>query len=228
MAGHRSIAPLHRLALLLAASLLMALGATGCGGGGEEATPASLKPLLLPVAQLKPLQLERTFGWDNPTDFTTQGVFLPEATPPSEAIAAMDDANFEAAAGQEMRPKGGSPDVHVDVARFGSADGARQALSYLHGQDLQHPCFASCSVSPRPLTVKGVPSSEGVYQAPNGIKPPPGSGPFERYVLEFAIGPDLFIVDANGGPGDTPPAQFDAGARTVYRYAAKQLGTQSP
>jgi hypothetical protein len=114
----------------------------------------------------------------------------------------------------------------VDVARFDSADGASQALRYLHGQDLQHPCFASCSVSPQPLTVKGVPSSEAVHQAPNGVKPPPGSGPFERYVLEFTIGPDLFIVDANGGPGDTPPAQFDAGARTVYRYAAKQLATQ--
>lgn len=149
---------------------------------------------------------------------------MPEALPPSKAIAAIDDAGFEAGAGQLIFPKGGGPQIHVGVAGFDSSDGASKAVDYLHEQDLQQPCFAACTVTPRDLTVKGIPNSKAVHQVPNPGKPPPGSEKFERWVIEFAIGPDLYIVDTTGDPGAVPKARFEQGAQQVYQYAAKQSG----
>jgi hypothetical protein len=196
--------------------------AVGCGGGGDETTSAaSLQSLLLPAAQLKPLVLRQKFAWDNPTDYVAQGVSLPETSPPSKTIAAVEDAGFNSAAGQDLTPKSPGVQVHVLVANFDSSDGARQALDELHAQDLQQPCAAACTVDPRPFKLTGIPNSEAIHQVPNGNKPPPGSRPFERFVVEFTIGSDLYTVDASGGPGDIPAARFSQGADTVYKYAFK-------
>ena len=206
--------------LLLVA--VVAVLAVGCGGGSDETTSAAdLNGVLLPPAQLKQLVLEQTFAWNNATDYVAQGVSLPETSPPSKTIAAVEDAGFNAAAGQSMTPKAGGVQVHVLVASFDSSDGARQARHELHQQDLQQPCAAACTVDPRPFKLAGIPNSEAVHQVPNGNKPPPGSQPFERFVVEFTIGSDLYTVDASGGPGDIPPARFVQGSQMVYEYARK-------
>jgi hypothetical protein len=207
------------LAGLICAAL--ALGA-GCGGD-DETSPASLKAQLVPASQLR-LKVEEPFEWDNPIDFIVDGVLIPAGTKHSDAIEEIDDFGFEAGYGEILRPRGGGPDIHLDVAKFDSDDGARDARDYLHQQDLQQPCFAACSVNPEDLDVNGVPNLEGVHQVPlPKAQIPPGAGPpFERFVVEFTIGPYLYIVDAGGAPGDTPPRRFASGTKIVYEYASQR------
>jgi hypothetical protein len=207
----------------LLAALTCAALAVGVGcGGDDETSPASLKDQLVPASQLR-LEVERPFEWDNPIDFTVDGVFLPEGTKHSDAIEEIDDFGFEAGYGELLRPTGGGPDIHFEVAKFDSDDGAADARDYLHQQDLQQPCFAACTVNPEDLDVNGVPGLKGVHQVPlPKAQIPPGAGPpFERFVVEFTIGPYLYIVDAAGDPGDTPPARFARGTKSVYEYASE-------
>jgi hypothetical protein len=207
------------LAGLICAAL--ALGA-GCGGD-DETSPASLKSRLVPASQLR-LEVVQPFEWDNSIDFSVEGVLLPAATKPSAAVDEIDDAGFDAGDGEILRPKGGGPDIHVAVVKFDSDDGAVEIRDYLHGQDLQQPCFEACTVNPKELELKGVPNSKAVHQVPlpKSQIPPGAPPPFERYVAEFTIGPYLYIADAGGAPGDTPPARFQRGVRTVYEYASKR------
>src|SRR4051812_27306386 len=169
---------------------------------------SDVKARLLPPAQLKPLTQERAFLWENAIDFVGQGVTLPEGTPPSEAVEAVEDAGFSVGAGQQLASEG-APVARISVAKFDSTDGATEAQNYLHGQDMQHPCFKSCSVDTHAFTIKGIPGSKGVRQSPNGIEPPPGSQPFERDLTEFTIGEYLYLVEADGDPGSIPMAQLD-------------------
>jgi hypothetical protein len=203
------------LLLLVAAALL---GSCGSSGSSDQSSASEAKVRLLPASELKPLVQDRVLAWDNPIDFVGQGIALPEGTPPSEAVKAMEDAGFSVGAGQQFVSKGGVG-AHIDVAKFDSTDGARGALVYLHGQDLLHPCFTSCSVDTHRFTVKGVPGSTGVHQTPNGIKPPLGSHPFERDLAEFTIGEYLYVVEADGDPGSIPPARFDQGVEVLYQHA---------
>src|SRR5436190_5399654 len=120
MLRHRTMRDVVR-PLWLTTLLIGTLGA-GCGGGGgsSSVSPASLKSQLLPPSQLRPLKLERSFQWDNPTDFIVQGTVLPAQTAPTAAIAAM--SGFQAAAGDSLVPPGGGPPIPVDVAAFDSSD----------------------------------------------------------------------------------------------------------
>jgi hypothetical protein len=207
------------LAVLISAALAVGVGC----GGDNETSPASLKAQLVPASQLR-LKVEEPFEWDNPIDFTVDGVFLPAGTKPSDAIEEIEDFGFEAGYGELLRPRGGGPDIHLEVAKFDSDDGARDARDYLHQQDLQQPCFAACTVNPEDLNVEGVPDLKGVHQVPlPKAQVPAGAGPpFERFVVEFTIGPYLYIVDANGDPGDTPPGRFASGTKIVYEYASQR------
>lgn len=214
------ISPRPRNGLLLAALICagLAVGA-GCGGD-DETSPASLKAQLVPASQLR-LKVEEPFEWDNPIDFMVDGFLLPAQTRHSDAIEEVDDAGFDAGYGEVQSPEGGGPGFHIDVVKFDSDDGAAEIRDYLHKQDLLQPCYAACTVNPEPLEVKGIPNAKGVRQVPLKGKSPPGAGPpFERFVVEFTIGPYLYIVDAGGPPGAMPPARFLRGAKTVYEYAS--------
>jgi hypothetical protein len=212
-----------RTTFLLTAILTLAfVGAIGAGCGGDDEnggpSPKSLEGFLPPPAQLGQLRLERTLNWDNATDFVVQGTVLPEATAPSSAVAQMDDAGFAAGAGEILRPKGGGSPVNITAAAFDSADGATQAQTYLHEQDLTQPCFQACAVNPKELTIRGIPGATAVHQVPVD-RLPPGLRPFEAFAVEFTIGSDLFYAYASGDPGDIPPAVFEKGATSFYRYA---------
>jgi hypothetical protein len=209
------------LSLTLACLLALAAVAVGSGcGGGDDTSAASLKDQLLPAKQLSPLKIESNFEWDNPIDFVVQGLNLPESTAPSEVIGSIDDAGFEAAAGQLLATKQGDPTANVDVAGFDSEDGAREARDVLHQEDLKQPCIAECVVNPREYKAKGIPDSVGVHLVPIDRPAPPGLSKFEAYHVEFTIGKDLYVVEAFGPPGSIPEARFQSGAKTFYEYAS--------
>jgi hypothetical protein len=203
-------------AIALLAAMTMATVAA-CGDDDEDGvSPAALEERLFPESELRRLDLEvdRTFTWDNPTDFTVQGLFLPEATPPSDAIETIDDAGFEAAAGQFLRDAFG-----VGVAQFESEEGANEVRDYLHEQDLQQPCYAACVVEPREFELEGIPGATAVAQLPVEGELPPGTGPpFQRYVVEFTIGPYLYVGDASGPPRLDLESRFEEGVKALYDH----------
>jgi hypothetical protein len=191
----------------------------GCGGGDDQASPADLKPLLPPPSQLGPLKLEETFEADNAIDFIVLGYQQPEGTAPSEAEGKMDDAGFQAAAGERMIPKGGGAPAYADAVRFDSSEGAEEAQDYLHEQDLRQPCAGACVVAPQEFAINEIPGATAVHYVPTNSPPPPGMQPFEAYAVEFTDGSDLFYATASGDPGDISPQAFKKGAIGFYEYA---------
>ena len=208
---------------LVMVAIVAALLVAGCGDdddGGDAPAPGTLKALIPPAEDLGPLEVERTFTWDNATDFVVQGLFIPEGTAPSAAIESVEDAGFESGAGQLLTPRGGGAPSFVIVAAFDSEDGAAEAQEYLHDQDLEQPCFAACSVSPEEMSLSDVPGATAVHYVPLKGDLPPGIFPFEDYAAEFTIGENLFYAHAGGDPGDIAPKLFERGMTAFYEHAS--------
>ena len=162
----------------------------GCGGDDDGTSPASLTGELLPASEIPGFKVVREFEWDNPIDFVVEGLHLPEATPPSDAVEAFENAGFDAAAG-EFLVKGEpfqGPGAAVDVVQLGSDDDAREALDYVRSEALKQPCFAVCSVEGREFSVAGIPGAEGVELTPLPDPPPDAPPPFEGFSVGFTDG----------------------------------------
>jgi len=54
----------------------------------------------------------------------------------------------------------------------------------------------------------------------SGGELPPGLFPVEAYHAEFVIGPQLYVLQADGPPSSTFGAEFDKVVRTVYEAAS--------
>ena len=201
------------LASLLALTTAVA---TGCGGDGGGATPEALKAHL-PESKDLGLQTEREFEWTNATDYSVEGPGYSEGTKPSEWIDAIENAGFEAGAGAILVD--GST-LWLGAAEFDSEEGATEARDRLHEEDLKQPCFAACAVNPQDHEVAGIPDSVAVHQVPNPGPPPKGLHKFERYLLEFIIGSNLYFVQSDGPPGEMSPREFEKVAKSVYEQAS--------
>jgi hypothetical protein len=200
---------------------LAALVFAGCGGDDDGTSPASLTGELLPASEFPGFKVEREFEWDNPIDFVVEGFHLPEATPPSDAVEAFENAGFEAAAG-EFLVKGEpfqGPGAAVDVVQLGSDDDAREALDYVRSEALKQPCFAVCSVEAREFSVAGIPGAEGVQQTPLPEPPPDAPPPFESFGVGFTDGSRLYLVSAEGGPGQVKKDEVLSAAEALYDRA---------
>jgi hypothetical protein len=214
------------VALLLGTALAAVLsigGLVGCGGDGDKTSPASLRNRLLPASEIPGFKSERKFNWDNPIDFVHEGLPLPEATPLSQAVDAFENAGFEAGVGEGFvkgKPFEG-PRATVDVAQLGSDDDAREALDYARKEALKQPCFAVCSVDTKEFAVAGIPGAKGVQLTPQKEPPPDAPPPFEAYGIGFTIGPRLYLVNADGGPGQAKKSQVLSAAKALYERNAK-------
>jgi hypothetical protein len=200
-------------------AMLAAIGVAGCGDDDDDggASAAELKQRLVPAEDVQ-LEEDREFEWDNATDFVIQGLFVSELTAPSEYISAIEDAGFEAGAGEVLTSRDHSVTAFVDVAAFDSEEGATEARDAVHSEDLKQPCYAECTVTPTEYEVEGIPDSVAVHHVPNKAASPE-FGKFEAYHVEFTIGSDLYAVQASGGP-KVDEAEFLRGAKEVYEYAA--------
>jgi hypothetical protein len=221
--------------LCLASVALLAVAiASGCGGGNGGTSPSSLSAQLIPASQLR-LQKDQEFRWDNSIDFVFEGIFVPQSVPgtASKTVNAIDDAGFDAGAGEVLVPKGGGPEIHIDVAKFGSEGDAQDARDYLHTIDLEQPCPGKCDVQPKPGPTYGIPNAKAVHQVPiKTLPPPPGGGrpvpppgggpPLERRVIEFTIGPYLYLADGPTPPGEVSPGRWKQGVKMFYAYARKK------
>jgi hypothetical protein len=228
--GSTAVALLLRAAL--ASSVLCTGGLAGCGGDDDGTSPASLRSQLLPASEIHGFKSERKFEWDNPIDYVGQGLqgrILPESTPPSQAVDALEDAGFEAGVGNRFVAAEGNrfqgPEMAVDVVQFGSDDDARDALEYLGKEAEKPPCFGVCSVGIREFPVTGIPGATGVQLTPLPDPPPDAPPPFEAYGVGFTIGPRVYLVDAGGGLGQVEKSQIVSAAKALYHRNAKSDAT---
>jgi hypothetical protein len=212
-----------RLRNLLAIFALVVVALVGCGGDDDGTSPASLTGELLPASEVPGFKVEREFEWDNPIDFVVEGLHLPEATPPSDAVEAFENAGFDAAAGERLVVANGNPfeGPHgaVDVVQLGSDDDAREALDYVRREALKQPCFAVCSVEGREFSVAGIPGAEGVQLTPLPDPPPDAPHPFESFSVGFTDGPRLYLVSLDGGPGQVKKGEVLSAAKALYERA---------
>jgi hypothetical protein len=200
--------------------VLLALGLGACGDDNGGTSTSDLKSQLLPATDVKGFKVERTFEWDNSTDLAVQGLFLPEETAPSDAVGEIDDAGFDAAAGESLVVAKGKPfdgpRMQIDVIATGSDEDAKKLRDYLHGQDLKQPCFQVCSVNPSSIAVPGIPDAKGAQLVPQKEPPPNAPPPFQAYAVEFPIGDQLYFVGGGGGPGQIKKQQVLDAAKALY------------
>lgn len=203
---------------LLIASLLALL--TACGGGGKVSAK-SLQPRLLPASVVPGFVLARTLDWSNPVDLVGEGVALSGFTHPSAGVKAFQSAHLKGAAGEVLIQGSGLnvSEIHIGVAKLGSASDAVDVRSWMHRQDLQQPCFTACVFRPQAMKLSQVPGSAAVVQTTTGGKP--GSGP-ANYRAEFTIGPYLYWVWFQGDSTAKTKSNFESGLNRYYEHAKKQ------
>jgi hypothetical protein len=206
-------------------------GLIGCGEDDDDTSPASLRSHLLPASEIPGFRIEHKFAWDNPIDLVAEGLRrpagLPQSTPPSRAVKVFEDAGFEAAVGEELVDAKSfeGPLTVVDVIQLGSDDDAREALAYMRKEVLKPPCLGVCSVEIREFAVAGIPGAKGAHLRPQRQPPPDAPPPFEAYGVEFTIGPRLYLVGTDGGPGQVKRSQAVSAAKALYERNKKSDAT---
>lgn len=212
--------PLGMIALILASAVIL-LGA--CGGdeddGEGDASAAELSSRL-PAGDDLGLDEQGEFDWNNSTDLLAEGLVIPAATHISELSAAVEDAGFQGAAGSELA--GTDLNMRIVAAQFDSEDGALEVRDLLHEEDLKQPCPDACVVTPREYELDDIPDSAAVHHVPVRGDLPEGQLKVEAHHAEFVIGPELYVVQADGAPSRTFSAEFDKLMRTVYESASTQ------
>ena len=211
----------------LASSVVCSGALVGCGGDDDGGTsPASLRSQLLPASAVPGFKTEGKFDWDTPTDFVRQGLkHVPESTPFSRVVDTFENAGFEAGVVESFVAAKGSPvkgpHVLVDVVQLGSDDNAREALDYVLKEALKQPCVGVCSVTTRRFAVTGISGAKGVQLTPLRNPPPDAPDPFVAYDIGFTSGPRLYLVSADGGPGQVKKSQILSAAKALYKRTAK-------
>lgn len=207
------LARMRRVLVLICnlALFAAAAGLTACGSsGGGKTSAAALSGRLMPASFVPGFHQQRTFDWSDPVNLVGEGLALPEASRPSDAVKAVRKAGLKGAAGERLT-KGSPPNEDqftVGVVKAASEAKATGLRDWMHAQDLQQPCFSECIFSGKAIGVPGVPSGVAVSQVPSvpppphGARAPAGGGPPARYFVEFTVGPYLYFAQGDGAPKD--------------------------
>jgi hypothetical protein len=212
--------------LLVGAWLSAGFAIAGCGGSGGKVSSASLQGRLLPVASAPGFGLQRTLDWSDPVNLVGEGLALPQATHPSEAVKEFKDAHLRGGAG-EVLANGvsvGATEIVLGVARFKGAADADRVRDWMHRQDLHQPCFGQCIFAPGPATIPEIPSLRFVVQESHAPPLPPGAPrgakvgpPPANYLAEFTVGPYLYWAVLRGDA--SAKTRFEQGLKLYYAHA---------
>jgi hypothetical protein len=217
--------------VVMAACLSAGVALVGCGGGSSVSS-ASLQPRLLPASSTPGFGVQRTLDWSDPVNLVGEGLFLPQATHPSAAVAEFKGAHFKGSAGEVLTngpangPGSNGVEVRVGVAQFSSGTDANRVRDWMHRQDLHQPCFSQCIFAPGSVTVPGVPTLRFVVQSSHVPPPPKGVGipagvrvasAPTNYLAEFTVGPYLYWIILQGD--SSAKAQFEEGIKLYYAHA---------
>jgi hypothetical protein len=203
----------------LPVALALAL-VSGCGSSGTVSA-TTLDPRLLPASSVPGFGLERKLDWSDPVNLVGEGVPLPEITHPSAGVKEFQSAHLKGAVGEVLNRGSGLDvsEIHLGAAKFDSASDAVKVRNWMHGEDLQQPCFGICAFSPKPTKLAGVPNSAAVVQTTTGGRP--GFGP-ANYRAEFTIGPYLYWAWFQGNSSPKTKSTFESGIGRYYQHAKQQ------
>ena len=209
-----------RIWILALALAVIGLGA--CGGddddGGSDDSAAELSSSLPAAGDLGLEERSGASDWEDAREFLAGTLVIGGTTNPSDLAAELEDAGFEAAAGQELVDI--ERNVRVRVVQFDSEDGAAEARDLLHEEDLKSPCPDACIVTPVEYELDDIPDSAAVHHVPTGVKVPEGGSKVEAHHAEFVVGPKLYVVQVDGKPSPSFTADFDELMGTVYESAS--------
>src|SRR5215213_8830728 len=229
----------RRAAGLMVFALLLVAPLAACGGGDDETSSESLRSSLLPASEFPGYKLHRIYTWENPIDFTAQGLPVSQNTDPSDVVELVRDADFSAGSGEELEREDGSSFFSVAVAKVGSADKAEELAEEIRKEALKRPCYGTCSERSETFSVSGIPNAEGVAQVPANTpvgreptaaqsEPEPGAPPpFVAYGIGFTVGDRIYLVGSNGQPGRVQKDAVVQAAQELYRRVGSNGGTSS-
>jgi len=210
---------------VLVGALLMYL--VGCGGGDSSGSvSAESLQARLPPASLEPgYRVQRTFDWADPVNLVGEGLALPAATRPADAVKVFRDANLQGATGEHLA-QGTSPldesVITIGVAKFPSEAEATKVRDWMNGKDLQEPCYGACIFSPTPFAIPGVPTAKAVEQRPNQLALKSDPTLDSRFRVVFTDGPYLHWIAVDGPHSSAP--RVAAGAAAYYKGLTKASG----
>jgi hypothetical protein len=204
--------------VVLAVSALGACGGDDDDGDGESEASAAELSSSLPTADELGLDELQESDWETAADLLERDLVIGGATDPSELGAEIDEAGFQAAAGSDLGRE--NLNVRLRAIQFDSEEGALEARDLLHDEDLKSPCAEACIVTPTEYELGEVPNSAAAHHVPNRGAVPPGEPGIEAHHAEFVIGPQLYVVQADGKPSPTFSADFDELMGTVYESAS--------
>ena len=225
----------RRALRLMALLTLLCAAMAGCGGGDDNdgASSESLRSSLLPASAFPGYKLHRIYSWEDPIDFTTQGLPVSQNTDPSDVVELVRDADFSAGSGEELEKENHSSFISVAVAKVGSADKAEKLAEQIRTEALKQPCYGTCSERSERFAVSGIPGADGVAQVPAktpmgkepteaDATPEPGAPPpFVAYGVGFTIGDTIYLVGLNGEPGKVHKDEVMQAAQALYQRASK-------
>ena len=207
------------VALILGLAVI-ALGA--CGGddddGDGDASVAELSSSL-PAAGDLGLDEGSESEWDDARSLLAGSLVIGGATDPSELSAALEDAGFQGAVGEDLQ--GQDLNVRIRAIHFDSDEGALDARDLLHAEDLKQPCVDECVVAPREYQLEEIPDAAAAHHVPIRGAPAPGQAKVEAHHAEFVIGPRLYVVQVDGKPSPTFSEDFDKLMQSVHGSAAE-------
>lgn len=171
------------------------------------------------MSEVPDFKVRRTLEWENAVDYVVQGLFISQNTRPSEVVDVVEDAGFEAGAGEILHgasAMGHGPEIRVLAAKFASDDGARDVRDRLHREDLTQPCYGVCSQIQSDVVVSGIPDAKGAQTVPDPNPPPDAPPPFEGYAVEFTFGSYLYVVNGGGDVGQLQKQDVLDAAAALY------------
>jgi hypothetical protein len=177
---------------IAAAAAIAVLGA-GCGSSSKS---LALEQRLLPPSSFKGYDAVRTFDWPDASGPADEGFGLVRATP-AQARGELTKQGFVHGVG-ELLENARQEHYPVIALRFTTQEGAEAVGAWEH-HDLLFPCRESCNTRIGEFTVDGIPGSMGVDRV---VRSPTPNGPtVDRWVVTFAKGPVLYIVERSAPVG---------------------------
>lgn len=208
---------LKRAAAAIVAGLAVLGSAGGCGDDDADKPKAANLTAQLPAATAFPGY--REFGRNRWTEAVDLGAKLhrSEQTLPSVQLNALEDAGFVSGATAEFfGPK--DRNHVVSIIQFESSDGAEEFREHQYKEELKQPCAAACSEQGGSVPISGIPGAKGTKQVPAKNPPRDAPPPFTAYVVLFAVGPNLYVVEGEGR-GDDPAVKGETVKAAEALYA---------
>ena len=215
-------------AVLLAITVVVALGLVACGGDdGDAADPLTMEQRVLresdaPGSKADPVETRLTArSLDEFTAF--RGTYVRAAEidrkelEEAGLVAAIHDTRFF-----PKRPDGphtpDAPHVRILVLQFESEDGASTGVDLLEDNAFK-PCPGTCATRTEAFDVSGPPDAKGIRSSATAeqIKELGEEGkPYDAYTIAFADGVFAYEIEGFGPPGAVSETQIEEIAEKVH------------